>query len=1064
MQFIYLQKKEESGMNFHEQLCTIGTEFKRICDQQREFYLRPGSNNTMDVDAYSILKDLYDEDKNIKMEDSYSTGFVEDRLKKLKKKTEGIDIKQDHKFLLARFISHIDYNLDLIQLMIRLEEIAKIGKYVEDRLLFLLNYCIIADRTSYFQGLFISKLNELNTEILGIDNADYGLFYRVGALNFKRHLYPEAINCLGRAIILMDEMAVSYYNTADVIAQAEFRKALFKIKILRAVSYEFQGDFQTTIKLLVGKNQFASLKKLPINDFLYSSGIDFIPDGKETLDVIINQEQESVIYKVQSDIVNEMYAQSDANSCFAFAKDTDKWFSDRSKTEKEKILFLENGKNFEYFSNEKKNNNERYAYFQNENVHEVLHILAHTLNEYGVAERNQAILKNKENYEVGQILAIARALMLYTAKNQQFMIDCQKCLSCLATLFAEIGDYESAKSQLLENVNSNYYKNKDSLVQAEIEFFYYIVSLMANPNSPDIKRDLFFAKYSKCCYNHFDYDALTQIEKYKFKYEVATAILGKSGQEKRDDVISKNLKKCLSDFDQLNTSMQPVFVSNWTKNEHDKINIMFQFLIKYYDVDKRENTLSKEDMAKKYLYLYAKSVKFTDTLEINQSVEERVPEIICFLTQVFHQSISELYKEKEPIIIRNCIYRDTSNLSKNDEDSYINNTVSKDIANIYFITTKNSYENIKRHRHVFANLNEEEVLRHFIIHCAFDSILDDFINPQNIFMLVPFVGAEPQKYQLESFDDLLLEIHKGDKNEKTTGIKNTQKERVASKFLKNYNFGNVSNWVEKIINIFTDVEVALWNDEDINTVYLRERFYMRNRDDKITRCYPLLNHPGFILTLEDIINSEEVDLVHDPCDNNECCQNIIEWNDQITIKLNSFFCLRTFCAEQLQNKRIIVKYSRTKKQWRIVVVKSSISKYELNILQAYICENSYIEKNIKQSPSVKPSAPPIDKGELEKNRRIVQNKYNELYEDYNKWFKGNITVIPDEIDIDIARKKCYEKGREDFWKLHMKFEDIIKHTDELNGIISQFENDVEAIKTRVEGEIKQINEKGVKSP
>jgi hypothetical protein len=206
--------------------------------------------------------------------------------------------------------------------------------------------------------------------------------------------------------------------------------------------------------------------------------------------------------------------------------------------------------------------------------------------------------------------------------------------------------------------------------------------------------------------------------------------------------------------------------------------------------------------------------------------------------------------------------------------------------------------------------------------------------------------------------------------------------------------------------------------------------------------------------------------VHHPCSNNECCQYIIEWNDENIKKLTSFFCLRSFCTEQLQNKRIIVKYSQTKKQWRIVVVKSSISEPELKNLQAYICENaSYIEKNTGKRSSVKSTDSQIGKKELEKPRGIVLKKYNELSKDNTNWFKERIAAIQDRPGIDIVRKACYDKGLEDYLGLEMEIESKIQSTNnlkELNGIISQFKNGIEAIKTRVGDEIKQINEKGAK--
>lgn len=1041
-------------MAFREELKNIGDEFAKICCEQREIYFAL-SDYQVDVDTYTLLKPLYDEDKAIRLRDSYNLEQVEHYLYDLKDSSTRFNVDSVDQIFLNRFIAHIDYNLQLIGLIKHLDRIEQDGKSVEDRILFLLNHCIISERTGYFQGLFISKLNELNAEVAGVNNADYGLFYRVGALNFKRHLYSEAISQLDRAVAVMQNSASSVYGSADILSQTEFRKTLFKVMMLRAVSYEFQGDFTTAMRLLVGDEHISTLKNLTATKSLYTVGLVKQQFESESLDVIVNPEQENVIYYVQSEIVDRLCSSPTKGSCLAFAVETDKWLSGLPTQEKKKIRFLDSGKNHEYFLNEKFEYDKKYVYFENENAHEVLHILSHTLNEHGVAERSRSLIDNEKNSEAGQLLIAARALMLFVAKNQRFMIDCQKCLTCLATIYAEVGDFESAKAQLLENVDSNYYKNKDLLVQAEIEFFYYLISLMDNPNSDDELRERFYQKYINCCYNHFDYDALTQIEMYRFKYSVATAILMGSSADKKDAVVAE-LQKRQIDFGAFIESLQSVFISDWTKNEHDKINIMFQFLMKYYRINEQNDALSIVDLAKKYLYLYAKSVKFRGNFPASILSEDGTLKLIEFLDHVFHQPVSRLYEKKEPIQIRNCIYHDISSKSKPEIDAYIKNATN-DSDNIYFITTSNVDSHINNQRHIWTSSAEEKVLQYFLIHCAFDSMLYDFVNPQNIFILVPFVGAEPLKYQLDSFNDLLLDIRHKKLRGPMPELKASQGSRIAGKFLKNYNLDNISDWSEKIFEDFPATELALWNDENIDTVYSKERFYMRCREYPHTQCYPLMNHQEFISTLEDIINGEGVDKIHTPCPNGECCQYTIDWHDKVTEKLNTFFCLRSFCVDRLYSRKIIVKYSSRKKQWRIVVVKAPISLHEIILIQAHICDNDTYMKNCIAGKTIKSQNTILtEKESLDETREVARINCESLYDEANKWFKVRVAALQEEEDT--SARKIYERGDRMLIEEFVAQKTFIQNAIAKSALVSvpdEFSDKVRAIKVSVEDEVKK---------
>jgi hypothetical protein len=1048
-------------MIFQDTLQKINEEFEKVCVEQSEAYSRLNDYN-VDEDVYSLLKDLYDEDKSIRFLDSYNATHVETLLNDLLRSAKSKSVVPNAHVFLERFITHIEYNLSLIGLIKQLEDIEKSGRSIEDRILYLLDYCIITERTSYFQGLFISKLNSLNVEILGVNIEDYDLYYRIGSLNFKRHLYPEAIMSLQRAKKIMQNSAASFYSSSVLIDQVSFRKTLFKINMLIAVSYEYQGDFKTALNLLIGEENVRIFSNVQPDKMLYSPGVESPPVIEDSsLNVVITPEQEITIFNVQAEIIDKLKLTSLDDSCYAVAQTLDQWFSSLSKEQKKSIRFLETGNNREYQRNEKKKYNQQYLYFQNENVHEVFHIVAHTLNEFGVAKRSRSLLSVEPNDDAEKLMVCARALMLYVAKKQNFMIDCQKCLSCLATIYAEVGDYESARAQLIENVNGNYYRNKDSLVQAEIEFFYYLISLMYNPSLSDSLSEEFYQKYLKCCYNHFDYDALSQIEMYRFKYSVAKFIIDISERDPRNATGGQFLDFQI-DYSKFITALQSVFVSDWTKNEYDKINVMFQFLEKYYNPDHQNESLSIVDLARKYLYLYGKSVKFQGAFPETLLIQDNVEAIVNFLDKVFYQPVLESYKDKKLIQIRNCIFQNISDMPFEAVDKIIEAAIN-DGDNIYFLTVPHTY-NVRRRAHIWTDTSEEKTLRNFMIHCAFDSILYDFVNPQNIFILVPFVNAEPLKYQLDSFDTLLVKT--GGTFADKVELKPAQGDRIIRIFRNNYISGNTNKWAKQILDKFDNVIMILWNDEDLDSVYSKERFYLLNRHLHKPRCYPLMNYPAFMNTLDDLVNEEKLFPIHGhlSCPNNgECCQKIVYWQDGLPAKLNSYLCLNSFRNEQLYNSQIIVKLNNQKKQWRIVVTKNIISEHMLLLLRAYICENDdYIasQENTKQESNniVISSANALDA-----IREKTSLRCKELYDDKIAWFEGRERTLARESEAPV--RACYEKGHDEICELYGNVRVQISRAvseDELSNIRHNLDHESQEICTRIEHEIKSFG-KGAKN-
>jgi hypothetical protein len=327
-------------MTFHQSMIEISKEFSALC-LRHEATARQLSSYDVSTDVYHLMQELYDKDKEIRVQDSLSLDSVAKTLEELRRDVNNIQFEKNNRIFRDRFINHIETNQSLITLVKKALDAGRLCKSLEDRVIFLLNLCILLDQTAYFQSLFISKLDELNQEAVGISNADYSLFFRIGSLNFKRHLYPEATNSLNRAIDIMSNvMVMPAFQSNLLLQQAEFKAMLFKAKMLVAVSCEFQGRFDETIEMLIGNGVVQSLNAISLDEFLYSTGSCTSVNGTNTLDVIIDDTENQVIGKVDSRIVNLLLEKCKDTSCLKYAYEIDVWFFNLTDEEKKTLNYL----------------------------------------------------------------------------------------------------------------------------------------------------------------------------------------------------------------------------------------------------------------------------------------------------------------------------------------------------------------------------------------------------------------------------------------------------------------------------------------------------------------------------------------------------------------------------------------------------------------------------------------------------------------------------------------------------------------------------------------------------
>lgn len=914
-------------MNFYEDIHEISNNFKTICDQHKMCFdsLSIESINFKDfvISDFNFIKDLYRQERNIRLKDTLNYSNTLEQLKAVEINCQNRTFNNINVIFKNRFLAHIKYNIDLIECcLLKIKEYE--GKLVstDQKILYLLNYCIILDRTSYFQEEFINRLDELNNELIGINNLSFDVYFRIGALNFKRHSYQAAIMHLIQANVILDTI-LQKNDFANLIEKAKMLQILFKSKMLHIVSLEFQGKFEEAIELLIGKSASSLIDAITITDLIYLIG---------------DEETETKVIDKTYSIVNTLLNNDSITSFIIFAQKTDIFFKSLSSIQQQEL---------KYYDDE--------FTFSNDYVHEALHVLAHCLNELGVKNNardfNQRITTSNNDMEskTHSYIIFSRALMLMVAKKHDFMKNCNKCLTCLSTIFAEIGDYASSLKQLELNIKTEYYKTKGILARAEIDFFYYLIYTMSNPDLLDVSKseqsDLdvnrFYESYVNCCYSVFDYDALSQIEMYRFKYKVAVALLKRNTQD-----IKKELEKLIAEFEVFLCSSQSVYINNWTKNEYNKISIMFQFLLSFYNITPTTiNNLHICDLAKKYLTYFARSERLESYINFDSFPKEDVQGILKFIETIFPKSTQE-YGISGIIQIRNCIY-----VSGSSSDNTLKGKLNP--HNVYFIVGK--APGTKKPYTKFFN-DELIALKQYFIFCAFDSIVFDFLNPKSIFILVPFVGAEPLKYQLNSFDTLTTSIVPDiiPQTNDTYDFNPKQKDTIIAQFRRHYlPEKDEGNWHSEIYQKATNhVFIVLWNKEDAFDSSTHNRFFMSS-NNSATNVYPLINHEGFINLLDRITNQDADKPLHPPSfcrlrETADIASHCVKYGniDKTGFSdLYKHFCLGIFSNLRLQDYTILVKYEDSPvRYWRILVLhKDFIKEGDISTIQGILCDN-YVQQ------------------------------------------------------------------------------------------------------------------------
>lgn len=320
-----------------------------------------------------------------------------------------------------------------------------------DQLVVLLNQAILTDRMYYCLQTLEITLANLNKVINCFDKLDWNVYYAVGFLNFKIHRYNDAIRYF--------QFVVSNYELKESQDQ-NIRKRYFHSNLLLAYCYEYDHNFAQAIRTLAAEPEH-------IVSLLDSHSI-------LSLESNFGEIMESV-FKLAASYPTSLISQ---------------YFSSFSEFEKGAICPApENGISLDM-------------------QFEILHALAHCLNEYSINNHANRSISSSHNY--GKCIRFARLVMKAIAKFRP------EYGTCYATIHGECKDYHAALIEL-DNAQIALSKNKnakESLV-AEISFFRYYFNMLCNRASTADKT--IFEQYSEKC---DDDDAKCHLKIFEFRDEL----------------------------------------------------------------------------------------------------------------------------------------------------------------------------------------------------------------------------------------------------------------------------------------------------------------------------------------------------------------------------------------------------------------------------------------------------------------------------------------------------------------------------------------------------------------
>lgn len=320
-----------------------------------------------------------------------------------------------------------------------------------EQLVVLINQSILMDRMYFcIQSLEIT-LERLNKLAKGFEELDWTVYFVVGFLNFKIHQYDNAIYNFNKV--------KEHKDLKDSYAQSS-RERYFHANLLIAYSYEYGHDFERAIKTLVIE--------------------------PSQIDLILEKYAINLIDLSFDEIMNAICLCAEENSLINEYMPSYSFFSQKA--------------------NKPSPENEPELEMQ----FEILHALAHCINEYAIKNRAEKHKNDSVNY--GKFIRLARCIMKKIALIRP------EYWTCYATIHGEYQDYHKALYEL-DNAKNKLisYNNgigKETLI-AEVSFFKYYFNLFCNYVSKSDKEafEQYYEKYD-------DDDAKCHLKIFEFRDEL----------------------------------------------------------------------------------------------------------------------------------------------------------------------------------------------------------------------------------------------------------------------------------------------------------------------------------------------------------------------------------------------------------------------------------------------------------------------------------------------------------------------------------------------------------------
>jgi hypothetical protein len=534
----------------------------------------------------------------------------------------------------------------------------------EQQLTNILNQAIIIDRMYFSLHSLKTCLTILDKLLSGFCSLHWSVYYVAGLLNFKIHKYEQAKRYFKQ---------IECFTELKESDKIEERNYFFRSVLLIAYSEEYSNNFGS------------ALTKLICPPATFQAILVTFPFEK--------------IEENYSEILDSLSQSAMQNSLFHH------YFETKAEEGKLKRSILEQ------ISDSRQKYNENSANEQYDIQKEILHALAHSLNEYSIKQDVSDQPVSSETY--GKMLRLARKIM-----SELAAIDQAYC-TCHATMYAEYGDYDHAIMKLKnarQAIKTKYEGVGKETHLAEISFFNYYFHQMANKLPEERADEDVFRKY---CMKHSDDDAKCYLTIFEFR---------------------TSLRKYFSDF----MSSVRKIAANESSDCCSLPPIPDELKKDYFELCNQQPTLYMNANVRAELRIMQRAYVCVERLYDYANKSSAVN-----LTKL-HNSCERYWHSKDGLLrttrVRRAKYSETEETRVKEEDAVLDsNLVVQNYENFrYANNTVSAYQSCSK------NLD-------FVMWTLFDDkrgIMHCLHNSDSIFILAPISGVVVYQYQTGEIDKL----------------------------------------------------------------------------------------------------------------------------------------------------------------------------------------------------------------------------------------------------------------------------------------------------------------------